>query len=233
MHISTNKKLYVPHVGHPNETSWYFDTPLMKHLHFSNTDRLSSMSSDPIMVCFCNTTTNLPDCSDRTHHIQTYPGLEINTTIATVGYYGGTSPGDVQVSAQHATLVRYYGQNQTTNCFQLHILLQNTSSTTALVDIRVKNVVQGLGVSIGVDILECPIGFIEMTSGQCHCERFLDTSNVQCNVSATPFKFLRSGNSWFGYINNTQCITGTTNCPFDYCNRSMSHLTSWHLIVSV
>ena len=210
---------YIPQVGYPNETSWYFDTPLVEHFHFSNTDRLSSMSSDPIMVCFCNTTTNLPDCSDRTHHIQTYPGLEINTSIATVGYYGGTSPGDVLVSAQHATLVRYYGQNQTTNCFQLHILLQNTSSTTPLVDIKVKDVVQGLGVSIKVDILECPIGFTQI-SGQCHCEHFLDTSNVQCNLSATPFKFLRSGNSWFAYNNNTQCITGTTNCPFDYCNQS-------------
>ena len=210
---------HVEHVGQSNETSWYLDTPLMKHFHFSNTDRLSSMSSDPIMVCFCNTTTNLPDCSDRTHHMQTYPGLEINTSIATVGYYGGTSPGVVLVSAQHATLVRYYGQNETTNCFQLHILLQNTSSTTALVDIGVKDVVQGLGVSIGVDILDCPLGFTQI-SGLCHCEHFLDTSNVQCNMSATPFMFLRSGNSWFAYNNNTQCITGTTNCPFDYCRRS-------------
>ena len=210
---------YVMNVGQANETSWYFDTPIMKYFHFSNTDRLSSMSSDPIMVCFCNTTTNLQDCSDRTHHMQTYPGLEITTSIATVGYYGGTSPGVVLVSAQHATLVRYYGQNETINCFQLHILLQNTSSTTALVDIRVNNVVQGLGVSIGVDILECPIGFTEI-SGHCHCEHFLDTSKVQCNLSAIPFMFLRSGNSWFAYNNNTQCITGTTNCPFDYCNRS-------------
>ena len=209
---------HVPHVGQSNETSWYFDTPLMKYFHFSNTERLSSMSSDPIMVCFCNTT-NLPDCSDRTHHLQTYPGLEINTSIATVGYYGGTSPGVVLVSAQHATLVRYYGQNQTTNCFQLHILLQNTSLTTALVDIRVDGGLQGWGVSIGVDILECPIGFIQI-AGQCHCDHFLDTSNVQCNLSATPFMFLRSGNSWFAYNNNTQCITGTNNCPFDYCNRS-------------
>ena len=209
---------HVQHIGQPNETSWYFDIPLMikKHLHFSNTDRLSSMSSDPIMVCFCNTTTNLPDCSDRTHHIQTYPGLEINTSIATVGYYGGTSPGDVQVSAQHATIVRYYGQNQI-KCFQIHILLQNTSSTTALVDIRLKNVEQGLGVSIGVNILECPVGFTKI-SGQCQCSHLL--SNVQCLLSAKPFKFSRSGNSWFAYINKTQHITGTTNCPFDYCNRS-------------
>ena len=209
----------ISHLGHSNETSWYFDTPIMKHLHFSNTDRLSSMSSDPIMVCFCNTTTNLPVCSDRTHHIKTYPGLEINTTIATVGYYGGTSPGVVQVTAQHTSLVRYYGQNETTECFQLHILLQNTSSTTALVDIRVNGKLPNLGVSIGVDILECPIGFTEI-KGQCQCQQFLDTSNVQCDLSATPFEFMRSGNSWFAYINNTQCITGTTNCPFDYCNQS-------------
>ena len=219
MGCNNNGGSHVPHVGQPNETSWYFDTLLMKQLNFSNTDRLSSMSSDPIMVCFCNTTSNLPDCSDRTHHMQTYPGLEINTSIATVGYYGGTSPGVVLVSAQHATLVRYYGQNETTNCFQIHILLQNTSPTTALVDIRVDGGLQGWGVSIGVDILECPIGFTQI-SGQCHCEHFLDASNVQCNLSVTPFLFLRSGNSWFAYNNNTQCITGTTNCPFDYCNRS-------------
>ena len=209
----------VPHVGQPNETSWYFDTPLSNYFHFTNTDRLSSMTSDPIMVCFCNNS-GLPDCSDRTqHHMQSYPGLEINTSIATVGYYGGTSPGVVQVSTQHATLVRSYGQSVNKNCFQLHILLQNTSSATALVDIRVDRGLPGWGLSIGVDIMECPIGFTKI-SGQCHCEQFLSASNVECNLSTTSVEFLRSGNSWFAYINNTQCITGTTNCPFDYCNRS-------------
>ena len=209
----------VPHVGQPNETSWYFDTPLSKYFNFTSTDRLSSMASDPIMVCFCNNS-GLPDCSDRTqHHMQSYPGLEINTSIATVGYYGGTSPGVVQVSTQHATLVRSYGQSINKNCFQLHILLQNTSSVTALVDIRVDSGLPGWGLSIGVDIRECPIGFTKI-SGQCHCEQFLSASNVQCNLSTTSVEFLRSGNSWFAYINNTQCITGTTNCPFDYCNQS-------------
>ena len=46
--------------------------------------------------------------------------LEINTSIATVGYYGGTSPGVVKVTAQQGIQVRYYGQNETTECFQLH-----------------------------------------------------------------------------------------------------------------
>ena len=49
MGCDNHNGLKVPHVGRPNETSWYFESLLMKHLHFSNTDRLSSMSSDPIM----------------------------------------------------------------------------------------------------------------------------------------------------------------------------------------
>ena len=221
-----NGKDIVQHTGNPNDTSWYFESPLIKHFIFKQTDRLSSMSSDPIMVCFCNTNSYLPNCSDRTpRHIQTYPGLEINTTIATVGYYGGTSPGTVHISAQNANLIHFYGQSETTNCFQLHILLQNSSSTTALVDIKVEGGLQGWNLSLTVDILECPIGFMatDQISGQhqCHCIPLLVNSQVQCNVSLDPYKFLRSGNSWFAYINNTQtCITGTTNCPFDYCNQS-------------
>ena len=80
------------------------------------------------------------------------------------------------------------------------------------------------GLSLTVDILECPVGFVavDLTSGQqqCHCVPLLADNNVQCNVSLGHYKFLRSGNSWFSYNNNTQCITGTTSCPFDYCNRS-------------
>ena len=211
---------HISNIGHRRTASWYFGTPLMKHFHFSNTDQLSSMSSDPIMVCFCNSKALL-DCSNRTrHHIETYPGLEISTSIATVGYYGGASPGDVLVSAQRATIARYYGQSRS-SCFKLHILLQNATSKTALVDIEVLGGLLDWGVKIVVDIMECPIGFTQdKISGQCRCEQFLDSSNVQCNVSLTPFKFLRSGNSWFSYINNTQCITGTTSCPFDYCNQS-------------
>ena len=220
-----NSAIFASHVGQRNETSRYFYSPLIKYFNITNTDRLSSMSSDPIMVCFCNNS-NLPDCSDRTpRHIRTYPGLEINTTIATVGYYGGTSAGVVQLSAQHAKLVHFFGQNETTNCFQLHILLQNTSSTTALVDIKVEGGQQDWGLSLTVDILECPIGFVavDQTSGlqQCQCVPLLTDNHVQCNVSLEPYKFLRTGNSWFAYINNTQqCVTGTSNCPFDYCNRS-------------
>ena len=53
------------------------------------------------MVCFCTINGSLlPDCSDRTRHMETYPGVQLNVTVATVGKYGGTSPGTVQVDAE-------------------------------------------------------------------------------------------------------------------------------------
>ena len=55
--------------------------------------------------------------------------------------------------------------------------------------------------------------------GVCKCVPLLVTNNVHCNVSQDP-SFNRTGNSWFAYLNNSQCITGVNNCPFDYCNQS-------------
>ena len=103
----------------------YYDGHSVEYFHFNNTDPLSSMTTDPVMVCFCNTSSHLPQCSERSHHTSTYPGMEINTTIATLGYYGGTSPGTVLVNVDNATLVHYYGGKVTVKCFTIHILLAN------------------------------------------------------------------------------------------------------------
>ena len=86
----------------------------------------------------------------------------------------------MQVSSKYANVVRFYN-NHETSCFPLHILLRNTSSTTALVDISVDGGLQDWGVSIRVDIVECPVGFgQDKVSGQCHCEQFLASNNAIC-----------------------------------------------------
>ena len=81
---------------------------LVECFHFNDTDPLSSVSTDPVMVCFCNTSSHpeqLPQCSERTHYTSAYPGMEINATIATLGHYNGTSPGTVLVNVGNATVV--------------------------------------------------------------------------------------------------------------------------------
>ena len=131
-------------VGTPNETSWYFDTPFMRYFNFSDADRLSSISTDPVMVCFCTINGSLlPDCSDRTRHMETYPGVQLNVTVATVGKYGGTSPGTVQLDVENAKLVQYFvHQQETLQCSPIEFLLQSSNNnlypSSAQVDISVK-----------------------------------------------------------------------------------------------
>ena len=114
---------YVPRQGQPNETSWYFNIPQSHRMNFSNTEPLSPISSDPIMVCFCEN--NSPNCSKRIHfHESLFPGEEAMTPIATVGNYGGTSSGTVSIAVHNASLVRPYGpQGTTARCLELHLLL--------------------------------------------------------------------------------------------------------------
>lgn len=205
-------------------TSGYFQAP-SEHLQFSNTDRISSMSSEPIMACFCNSS-DLPDCTRRTQYYpDIYPGEEVITKVATIGYYGGTSPGIVQVNIKNAQLIRPYGpQGTTKNCLQLHLLLNSTAPTSALLAMSLVGGLPGWDLSLHVNITQCPSGFYkEPSSGKCVCAPQLSRYNVSCKINRNGSNFQRSGNNWVAYLNDSghTCITGFTNCPLNYCNRSL------------
>ena len=214
---------YVPRQGQPNETSWYFNIPQSHRMNFSNTEPLSPISSDPIMVCFCEN--NSPNCSKRIHfHESLFPGEEAMTPIATVGNYGGTSSGTVSIAVHNASLVRPYGpQGTTARCLELHLLLNSSGPTSASVDITVNGGLPGWGVTLAVDIMECPPGFIENEqSGNCDCVPILKNYSISCIASHNASYFRRSGSNWFAFLNTTNrtCLTVYTDCPFDYCNSS-------------
>ena len=214
---------HVPRQGQPNETSWYFNIPQSHRMNYSNTDLLSSMSSDPIMVCFCEN--DFPNCSKRFFsHESLFPGEEAKTEIATVGNYGGTSSGTVSIAVHNASLVRPYGRQGTTaRCHKLHLLLNSSGPTSASVAITVNGGLPGWGVTLAVDIMECPPGFIKNEqSGRCECAPLLKNYSISCIASHNASYFRRSGNNWFGFLNTTNrtCLTVYTDCPFDYCNSS-------------
>ena len=213
---------YVPRQGQPNETSWYFNIPQSHRMNFSNTEPLSPISSDPIMVCFCEN--NSPNCSKRIHfHESLFPGEEAMTPIATVGNYGGTSSGTVSIAVHNASLVRPYGpQGTTARCHKLH-LLNSSGPTSASVEITVNGGLPGWGVTLAVDIMECPPGFIKNEqSGSCDCAPLLNNYSISCIASHNSSYFRRSGSNWFAFLNTTNrtCLTVYTDCPFDYCNSS-------------
>ena len=214
---------HVPRQGQPNETSWYFNIPQSHRMNFSNTDLFSSMSSDPIMVCFCEN--KIPNCSKRfLSHQGLFPGEEAKTEIATVGNYGGTSSGTVSIAVHNASLVRPYGpQGTTARCHKLHLLLKSSGPTSASVAITVNGGLPGWGVTLAVDIMECPPGFIKNEqSGRCECAPLLKNYSISCIASHNASYFRRSGSNWFAFLNitNRTCLTVYTDCPFDYCNSS-------------
>ena len=209
--------------GQPNGTAWYFNIPFF-NMHFSNIERHSSLSSDPIMVCFCNES-GLPDCSKRLHHHhRLFPGEVAVAEITTIGNYGGTSSGTVALDVQNAELVRPYGlQGTTARCLKIHLLLDSTSSTTAYVNITVNGGLKEWGVTLIVDIMECPKGFQkDKQTGKCNCAALFEDFNISCIANQNASSFHRSGTNWFAFINSSRtCLTVYTNCPFDYCNSSL------------
>ena len=214
---------HVPRQGQPNETSWYFNIPQSHRMNYSNTDLLSSFASDPIMVCFCEN--DFPNCSKRFFsHESLFPGEEAKTEIATVGNYGGTSSGTVSIAVHNASLVRPYGpQGTTARCHKLHLLLNSSGPTSASVAITVNGGLPGWGVTLAVDIMECPPGFIKNEqSGRCECAPLLKNYSISCIASHNASYFSRSGSNWFAFLNTTNktCLTVYTDCPFDYCNSS-------------
>ena len=222
-------------VGNKNDTSYYFNISTLENyidFQFYNFNKLSSMSSEPIMVCFCDNFNNnlLPNCTNRTHpYVSIYPGQEVDVTIATVGYYGGTSFGTVLIDVENLTLISPQQLQATTaNCSKLSLALYNPLlPANGLVHLNVTGGLPDWQLSLFVNINECPPGF-EIISEKCSCAQFLHSYNISCNISA-HLPFNRSGNNWFAYLNNSQltafnfshCLTAFDNCPFDYCNKSI------------
>ena len=158
---------------------------LLRHFFFSNVDRLSPMSSNPIMVCFCNSS-NMPNCKERSHQYDAiYPGERLIANIATVGYYGGTSAGTVQIQVENASLVGPNGlQGTTVTCCELKFQLDSPSFTTAHIDLTVIGGLPTQKLRIDVSIKNCPPGFhkIQADSPNCQCDPRLTILNVSCHA---------------------------------------------------
>ena len=103
------------------------------------------------------------------------------------------------------------------------LLLKSTSPTSASVDITVNGGLPEWGVTLVVDIMECPPGFHKNEqSGQCECAPILKNYKISCIAANSTSYFRRSGSNWFAFLNSSSrsCLTIYTDCPFDYCNSS-------------
>ena len=180
---------------------------------------LSSVSSDPLVVCPCiNGTVN---CTIRSIDREVYPGQILSITLATVGLCGGVSPGVVAVEhSRYISLVSsgtgYTSTSCTTFNYTVKLTAYTISNTTVIFNVANVDIDEPLNVNL--TILPCPPGSVlNYTVGDCVCSNSINKiPGVQCNISNVPHPIQQPGNNWISHISDN-CTVAHTGCPFDYC----------------
>ena len=187
---------------------------------------LSTISSDPLLVCPCvNGTIN---CTIRSLHKEVYPGQILKVSLVTVGLCGGVSPGTIAVKYDENNInLVSTGDYATTSCTTFNYTVKMTtytSRTTLTMDVSDGNFYYNIGtINISLSILPCPLGLaLDSISGNCVCnDDITHISGVICNTSWMPYPIKRSGSNWIAHqYHKHNCTIAHTGCPFDYCNMS-------------
>ena len=182
----------------------------------------STVSSDPIKVCGCDSSLKHYNCS-KTEYVyptKVYPGQDINVSVVLVGQLDGTVPGSVLVNQRilHSII-------RTNNCTQVPIKVTEGIQNYEL---QVMNTGIPKGKSlrlpqnnnrlkVKVNISRCPVGFA-LKQGVCSC----DNNNIeyirQCSIINSTIT--REYGSWIGAMPNNRILYHTV-CPLDYCDGSL------------
>ena len=189
---------------------------------------LSTVSSDPLVVCPCvNGTIN---CTIRSLDRVIYPGQILHASLVTVGLCEGVSPGTITVTHDNDIILISSADRTAASCTTFSYSVKLTSyisNTTLTVDVADDSVYYSnlKYIDIHLTILPCPLGLILSTdTAECVCiTNITHISGIICNISWMPYPIERPGNNWISHqYDKTKgnCIIAHPGCPFDYCNTS-------------
>ena len=196
----------------------------------SGIHNLSTISSAPVRVCFCNST-GQPDCGQKRQFIKVMKGEFFTVPIVAVDQVNHTLMNvNIRNSLNYPESGFGEGQMlQTTDNDRCTDVKFSVRSPYPLENITMyaegpcgnANISQ---VVVSIEFLNCscPIGFqpkiSEKTNCVCECDSKLPTYVTNCN--AENGTILRDSNYWIASISNTDSQNGYlsyTHCPLDYC----------------
>ena len=203
---------------------------------------ISTISSNPINVCFCSED-GVPDCSIDAIDRVGLPGSNVIVSIAIVGQRSGTTPGTLQVKefVENVKVDEFFESHDDSVCHDyIHFLrlYQNNNmnfspaqgSTILNLSAVISSAIsyeQSLlahSITVSITIMECPLGFeLSQSLGVCDCNRIFQDLQPECNIIAEEIS--RDGDAWLGYDEDGDCLIGHDKCPFDYCDTSMVTFT--------
>ena len=182
---------------------------------FVNQSSDSTISSDPVGVCFCINGTK--DCSVNSIQSSAFPGSLINISIVAVGNKNGNTPAFITITnSSFYTLKRILIPPICTNLSYTHHIKNDSIINDITYIFAYTDSVVSNELDVHVSILPCPNGYeLSYLTGICEC-------NKQVSYLAECFPSLqfveRSNSVWVGYSSQLNCTLANSNCPFDYCN---------------
>ncbi len=196
----------------------------------SHSSATSVISSDPFRVCFCFN--GAPDCNRTFINITKFPGATVEIPVVNTGQRLGTTPSSVFVIPSKSAKIRNDQQVQQVQkvCTNINLTLTSTQLNTATVDLQTNLLAITSKVTINMQLLECPLGFIlSNKTGACECDPISQSQifNISCDIDQQIIS--RVAGCWINasYLGPNGTYNGIFvlgSCPYDYCLRQASYI---------
>ena len=220
---SLNGELALPYYGKIfNESLW----------QYSRSTDLSYVTSKPRFVCFCDSTSNQPDCSktDWTIEHEIFPGQNVTVSVVAVGQFNHTVPAIViaEASTHHKTV-----KDIEAVCTPIKLKVLSNKSRERVVLLVSTNegyrskhekIIGGLDPRyLHIHYTNCPLGFVRTSKGDCGCPSIHNCGNhVNCNITSQTITVRPPAWVGFNYANTSKdgTVDGMIHyyqCPPYYC----------------
>ena len=209
---------------------WYSKDMFETIFPISEKNRPSYISSDPLGVCFCDSSqqnSQYVNCTKRMGPLEKYPGEKINVSLITVGQLNGTTSGIIEGNLMNEdkdnlTVLEFDNPDirASVKCVDFNFTLKSKKQDN--VNITFKSMESEFGTmynllhqNITVRLLQCPLGFqLSVTSPyKCICIPLLKTflGDDSCDISRRTIH-LHQHQMWIGCINHGKHNSFSLNC---------------------
>ena len=203
-----------------------------KLFNFSNsTPSLTLVSSDPIRVCFCNST-KINYAQSQILPKEAFPGQLFEVSAVPLGQYNGTTNGVIIARITTNTTAKFEEVQRVQRGHIMCTPLQySIVSDRDNENIMIQLTPQGVSrefyhnyttTFINVTMKPCPPGFQLWHSRKCDCDLQLRPYNVTCDINNETIT--KAENVWinatYGQHSKYLGLMVHAHCPFDYCNTS-------------
>ena len=185
-----------------------------------------SIASNPVRVCSCEN--NFPDCSSDVEPIRVKKGHTFYVSIIAVDQIGNPKSSTFQsylLSTEGRLSEQPKPDNSNSSCHTLSFSISSPNNISETLIIYANGpcndaVLSRLEVEVEFLPCHCPVGFMSADNDEiceCFCDSMLEEHTTSCN--STTETFVKSDNSWIGFINeeDNSSLTVHMHCPYNYC----------------